>query len=318
MANEFIIREGLVSKSDVTITGSLTVVGGITSSLATASYAITASYSNNSLTASLVSTIPTSSYTVFAESASLATLGSFVPSYVKNYTATQLEPNNITGSFGIGYLSPMPTPINNTQTAQANRQSNTMYLTPIYINSNCTVRKIGVLSQRGGTNNTVRLGLYTNSNLMLPETNLFDTFVTPTATARFYETTLDTPINLQAGEIYWIASMLCGGTIFVNGVGVVQNIVYRTVDTTLLILPQSGINKMFNQLLGSSIPTDQNAIKGVSYYAYTVASTASLQATLPQTPGSYTVYSYGARFSNAVQGTSYSTTFIPPMIYVTY
>jgi hypothetical protein len=208
----------------------------------------------------------------------------------------------------------------NTGTATANRQLNTVYLTPLYINSNCTVRKIGVLSQRVGANNNIRLGLYTNSNLMLPETNLSDTVITPLDnTPRFYEAALATPVNLQAGEIYWIASMLCGGAVVVGGgVGVVANISYRTVDTQLLSLPQGGINKIYNNLLGSTAPINQNAIKHISYYALTVASTASLQASLPQTPGSYTIYSYGARINNTTLGTFYSNTFIPPAIYVTY
>jgi hypothetical protein len=320
MANEFVIREGFSSEANATITGSLTVTGGITGSLASASYAITASYSINALTASLVSSIPTASFTNFAVSASQATLGSFVPSYATNYTTTQLNPNFITGITGSGYLSPMLYSTVNTGTATANRQLNTVYLTPLYINSNCTVRKIGVLSQRVGANNNIRLGLYTNSNLMLPETNLSDTVITPLDnTARFYEAALATPVNLQAGEIYWIASMLCGGAVVVGGgVGTVANISYRTVDTQLLSLPQGGINKIYNNLLGSTAPINQNAIKHISYYALTVASTASLQASLPQTPGSYTIYSYGARINNTTLLTFYSNTFIPPAIYVTY
>jgi hypothetical protein len=320
MANEFVIREGFSSEANVTITGSLTVTGGITGSLASASYAITASYSLNALTASLVSSIPTASLTNFAVSASLAALGSFVPSYATNYTTTQLNPNFITGITGSGYLSPMLYSMVNTGTATANRQLNTVYLTPLYINSNCTVRKIGVLSQRVGANNNIRLGLYTNSNLMLPETNLSDTVITPLDnTARFYEAALATPVNLQAGEIYWIASMLCGGAVVVGGgVGTVANIAYRTVDTQLLSLPQGGIIKIYNNLLGSTAPINKNAIKHISFYALTVASTASLQASLPQTPGSYTIYSYGARINNTTLGTFYTNTFIPPAIYVTY
>jgi len=320
MANEFIIREGFISESDTVVTGSLTITGGITGSLPTSSFAVTASYSLNSLTASLVNSISTASLANFATSASFATLGSFVPSYARNYTTTQLNPDNITGSSGIGYLSPMLHSTVNTQTAQANRQLNTIYLTPLYINSNCTVRKIGVLSQRVGANNNIRLGLYSNSNSMLPETNLSDTVITPLDNiARFYEAPLATPINLQAGEIYWIASMLCGGsTIVGGGVGVVANISYRTIDPQLLSLPQGGINKIYNNLLGSTAPINQNAIRHISYYALTVASTASLQASLPQTPGSYTIYSYGARINNTTLGTFYSNTFIPPAIYVTY
>jgi hypothetical protein len=313
MANEFIIREGLSSESSVIITGSLVVTGGITASLATSSYSITSSYSLNSLSASLVSNIPSASFVSFVSSASIATLASNVPSYSTNYTATRLNPNYTTGSTGIGYLSPLYYFFVNSAAAASNRQFNTMYLTPIYINSNCTVTKIGIQCQKNGaTNNTVRLGIYTNSNLMLPETNLSDTVISPSTdnVSRFYESTLATPLPLQAGEVYWLASMLCGtGTTFLNAIN------YRTVDPSLATLPQIPFHRFISPLLGSSIPTNQNAIKNITYYAYTVASTASLQATLPQTPGSYTVYSYGARVTTPA---SHSNTFIPPAIFVTY
>ena len=312
MANEFVIREGFISESDTIITGSLIVTAGITGSLVTASYAITASYSLNSLTASLVSNITTASYTNFATSASIATLGSFVPNYVNNYTATQLNPVFNTGSTGIGYISPMMNNMINTVAAYSNRQFNTIYLTPLYINSNCIVRKIGILAQKNlSGNQSIRLGIYTNSNLMLPDTNLSDVEIFPLGDniSRFYETTLSTPINLQAGEIYWLASMLCG-----TGTIVHTNINYRTVQPQFTV-QQLSANRIYNQLLGSSTPINQNAIKHISYYAYTVASTASLQTTLPQTAGSYIVYSYGGT-SAAVA--SHTQTFIPPMIYVNY
>lgn len=313
MANEFVIREGFISESDTIITGSLIVTAGITGSLVTASYAITASYSLNSLTASLVSNITTASYTNFATSASTATLGSFVPNYVNNYTTTQLNPVFNTGSTGIGYISPMMNNTLNTIAASSNRQFNTIYLTPLYINSNCIVRKIGILSQKNGAGNqSIRLGIYTNSNSMLPDTNLSDVEIFPLGdnVSRFYETTLSTPINLQTGEIYWLASMLCG-----SGLGGVHNSInYRTAGPAFTV-QQLSANKIYNTLLGSSAPINQNAIRHISYYALTVASTASLQASLPQTAGSYIVYSYGGT-STVVA--SHTQTFFSPMIYVTY
>jgi len=47
MANEFIARNGLISQNNTTITGSLNVTGGVTGSISSASYALTASYAMN-------------------------------------------------------------------------------------------------------------------------------------------------------------------------------------------------------------------------------------------------------------------------------
>ena len=44
MPNEFVTRNGLIAQNNSTISGSLTVTGGITGSIASASYALTASY----------------------------------------------------------------------------------------------------------------------------------------------------------------------------------------------------------------------------------------------------------------------------------
>jgi hypothetical protein len=312
MANEFIIREGFDSKFDVVISGSLNVYN-ITGSLTTSSYAITSSYTFNSISASFVNTIPTASYTLLANTASFATLGSFVSQYTTNYTSTKLNPAFNTGGNGIGYLTPLYYPFVNVQSALNNRQANTIYVTPLFINSNCTVTKIGIPCQRSAGTNTIRLGLYTNSNLMLPDTKLIDEVITPSTQRFFYESTLATPVSLQAGEIYWLASLICGipagaGTIF-------NDINYLSISWVASVWQNLPINRLINPLLGSETPVNQNAIRHISYYAFNTTSTASLQNTLPQTPGSYTVYSYGAKLT---AGGNHTNAFVPPSIYVTY
>jgi hypothetical protein len=72
MANEFVVKNGLISQKNSTITGSLIVTNGITGSLnGTSSWAL------NSLTASYVQTAQTASYVLQAVSASYALTSSF-------------------------------------------------------------------------------------------------------------------------------------------------------------------------------------------------------------------------------------------------
>jgi hypothetical protein len=72
MANEFVVKNGLISQKNSTITGSLIVTNGITGSLfGTSSWAL------NSITASFIENAQTASYVLQAVSASFATSASF-------------------------------------------------------------------------------------------------------------------------------------------------------------------------------------------------------------------------------------------------
>lgn len=315
MANEFIVRNGFTSKFDVVVSGSLLVTSGITGSLATASYAITAGFSLQSLSASLTNTIATSSYSTFALTSSQATLGSFVPQYSSNYTTTPASASLYTSLVGgHGFLSPMYTPHVTTNAAQNNRQLNTIYLTPLYINSNCVVKRIGIPVQRSAATVGVRLGIYTNSNSMLPENNILDENLTPIANLRvFHDVAVSSTVNLQAGEIYWLASMLTGP---VAQPPAGSNINYLSIQWLDTAFSLSAFNRIINPLLGSSTPVNQNAIRHISYYSYVTATTSSLPSTLPQTALSYTPYAYGEKLS--IGGVNSTNAFIPPMIQVSY
>ena len=65
MANEFIARNGLIAKSDSTITGSLNVTTGITGSVFG-----TSSWASNSTTASYVQNADSSSVAILAQTSS--------------------------------------------------------------------------------------------------------------------------------------------------------------------------------------------------------------------------------------------------------
>jgi len=314
MANEFIIRDGFQSKFGLVVTGSLTVTAGITGSLSTASYAITAGFASTGVSASLTNNIDSSSYSIFANSASYAILGTYVSSSTINYTAPQVSPTDLASSIGsVGYLSPMYNFHNNLQAAHNNRQTNTIYLTPLLINSNCIVKKIGIPCQRTVTTVGIRLGIYTNSDLMLPETNIMDENLTPIANARvLHEVTASTVVSLKAGEIYWLATMMTGN-VTQPPLAVTVNYVTTAWANTF---QNSAYNRLFNPLMGLAPPSNQNAMRHISYYAFTTASTGSLQASLPQTALSYTVYSYGAK--STLAGVNNTNTFLPPVIQVSY
>lgn len=88
MANEFIARNGIIAKSNSTITGSLNVTAGITGSLfGTASYSTTnlsSSYASNSTSASYSDTSTSASYSNNSTSASFSQTAASVNTLVQN------------------------------------------------------------------------------------------------------------------------------------------------------------------------------------------------------------------------------------------
>lgn len=88
MANEFIARNGIIAKSNSTITGSLTVTQGITGSLfGTASYSntnLSSSYASNSTSASYSNTSTSASYSNNSTSASFSQTAASVNTLVQN------------------------------------------------------------------------------------------------------------------------------------------------------------------------------------------------------------------------------------------
>lgn len=311
MANEFVIREGFSSKSSVTVTGSLTV-SSITGSLATASYAITASYSQNSTTASFVQTILTASYSTTGLSASI----SDVSNKTLNNSASLYAPYGISSSiwnnnFGNnGYISSTffytNGNINQAVAGYRGFYSSSIILTPIYINKTGVLRSFAIIGTiLGSPTGSWRVGVYSNSNRMLPETKLFefDRNIAPTANVRvFYEVTTSVGPTLYQGQIYWLAASTEQNFSNVS-YAYVQHVAGATLSQ----------NKVMNPLLGSDIPILENSIRNIAHYKYPLASTGSaLPSTLSQNTGSYIPMSYG------VDQGGYGTMHIGPFIKLNY
>jgi hypothetical protein len=312
MANEFIIREGFSSKANVTVTGSL-IASSITGSLLTASFAITASYSGNSNTSSFVQTITTASYATTGLSASRAS----VSNITLNNPASLYAPNGISSSlwntsFGNnGYISSnfFYTNGNVGQAAAGYRgfYSSSIILTPVYIN------KTGILSSfaifgtlLGAPTGSWRVGVYSNSVNMLPETKVFefDRNVSPTANFRvLYEVTTSVGPTLYQGQIYWLAA---------STEGAFNNISYTYLQNNPVVNVFIQ-NKLMNPLLGSDIPILENSIRNIAHYKYPLVSTGSaLPSILSQDTGAYIPMSYGVDQGN------FGTMHIGPFIKLIY
>ena len=314
MANEFIIREGFRSKTNVIVTGSLTVTS-ITGSLVTASYGITASYSLNSNTASLVQTITSASYSTTALSASIASASyKTLINSASLYASSGVSSSNWNTNFGNnGYISSTffytTANIGAGNTAGIRTSySSSITLTPIYINRTGTLAKFAIIGTvLGAPTGSWRVGVYSNSSNMFPETKIFefDTNISPGAARTFYEVSSSSGPVLQQGQIYWLA---------VSAEGNITNISYTYLSHTTIVPSQ---NRIFNQVLGSSIPILQNAVRNIAHYRYNIASTGSaLPTPLSQNSSSYSVYSYGGDQSGA--GTGPGTIHIGPFIKLNY
>lgn len=310
MPNEFIIREGFISKQPVTITGSLNVSGSITGSLITASYGVSASYTFNALSASLVQNTTSASYALSATSASRANQAT----KILNYSAALYTTSPITNSMAVplgnlGYISTTPVGFSNALVLSGpDKPSGSMFLTPVYISKTGTLTKIGIPAQSsaGSPTGSIRLAIYSNSTSMLPDQLLLDAGpLYPTTTRAFQELTIAGGPVLSQGQMYWIASMLCDTITRVDYLSM-----QWTAGAGLLANSQ---NKIFNPLLGVSVPTTENALKQIAYYRYSPASTASFTGSLPQTTASYTAISYG---SNRGTSPGSSSIFIGPSIYL--
>jgi hypothetical protein len=214
MANEFIVRNGLIAQNNSTITGSLIVTNGITGSLfGTASFstnATSASFSTTSLYNITSSLTPTSSYAITASFAQLVEFEgkSLSPGYPNNY----LMPVKITSPAGT---------IANTVVNDAT--ANIRYY-PIQLSRDTLISSIGALVRGLLTNTTgaYRLGIYNGnetSTLVEGSTSLpgsllgdYGTIIQLSNTTSFTEIAIS-PANrptLKKGLIYWLAIATSG------------------------------------------------------------------------------------------------------------
>lgn len=300
MPNEFIIRDGFLSKN-VTVTGSLTVTLGITGSIVTASSAVTSSQTTFAATASVITSVISSSYSLQSVTSSYANGTYFVLTDVTTSLAFPriTRPTitaGLTSSMG-GIISPFPGPFGwqTTATTAATVPAGTVYLTPIVIQSRITAQSIGVMVLGNTANNSGRfdVGLYSNiSNRLLPGTIIASASISGsviTRTGSMYTASLSSPVTLTKDSIYWLGMVMSGSS------GQNFYLTYSFTGVAWTGFPQ---NKMCNPLLGIHIPNNDATYRQVAYYT-----TTSTDATLPKTystnTASYTVLSYGTKVGSA-------------------
>jgi len=322
MANEFIIREGFRTLGDLTVTGSLIITSGITGSIQSASLAISAGYSINANTASLVNNIASSSYSTFALSSSYSVAADNSLNYPTNsYTSTfisggiSITAAGGTGAGGLGYISPVTVINYQAATALLDRTYaptvNTLYATPIVIPRTCTAAKIGITALvSAAPTASFLMGIYDTSNSMLPNNLLTSTQVLfTTLNSRYFsEASFSSPITLQQNEIYWLAFMCIqnAGNATYSTINWLNNATVPFINLTY--------NRIFNPLLGVAQPSNTNSHKQIAYYQYSIANTGSMPSTLTQTLGSITPISYGTR----ILANTIMTIPVGPSLYVTY
>lgn len=200
--SKFILNNGLISKDNSIITGSIIVTGQITAShFGTSSFVTTASYS-------LKSDITANTSATIIDSASYAT--TVVSASVAITASTMLNPS-YGPTPGIGYISPnigMLSALSTTYLiAQANASLGGPLMFPFMVNKDCTLVTMSML---GGVSNnaTASVGVYSNSTNGLPEYLLaLGTIRSASLNTNIglYHATNFTPIKLYANNVYWAA-----------------------------------------------------------------------------------------------------------------
>lgn len=272
MPNEFVARNGFISKNNSVITGSLTATLGITGSILSASYSVTSSYSLTAATASYVISAISASITNFAETSSYAVTASvhLSPEYAPTVgLQTYIGPYICASETSASFLS-QPVGLDNIVT------------TPILINRKCTLVGIGVslASTASGVLTRARLGLYTDSGNMLPQTLINDfAFVdTTSASAQYKE--LSCNISLNPKTIYWVA---------ISGDNALR-LPIPAINNTLLN-PLLGYQMTGSGLTGLAA-TYISVLNVSNYVTQSVGSNAALPSTLSQSPLTYTASAY--------------------------
>jgi len=287
MSNEFVARNGFISKQDSVVTGSISATAGVYGSITSASYSVTASYGNSVLTASYVASAISSSYSLFAVTssntvtASVYALPSYAPTVGLNtYISPYICWTETTGAF----------------LSQAVGLDN-IVVTPVLINKSCNLAAVGLsfASTSSGVATTASLGLYRDNGAMLPSTLIqsLGNISTTSSTLQYIEIMPNPSISLDAKNIYWLA--------FVG-------------DNALRVGIPSHNNMLLNPLLGvdvsASFPAAGQYIsyKNISnYMTRSAGSSITMPSSLGQLTAGYTVYSYNS-----------ASSYIGPIINVTY
>jgi hypothetical protein len=282
MPNEFITRNGFISNSGSVITGSLTATGGLTGSVLSASYSLSASFSQNSTTAS---------YAISAVSASYAS-SSLSSSYALTASAGLDDAYDISQPTtpGIGYITPSMcfTEVTGAYTAVPGLDNIT--LTPFLVYMDCTLTGSGLTfgSTGSGVLTTARIGLYADNGNMLPGALIRDFGTVSSSVTNLVYSPLTSSVRLNAKTVYWTAV-----------VG----------DNALKLPVPLSVNGMYNPILQVYV-TSSGATSHRNIFSYGIVSGSSssgLPANLPSTTASYTVNAYFT-----------SSGFIGPVLNVVY
>jgi hypothetical protein len=282
---QFLLNNGLISRDNSTITGSLNITGQITAShFGTASYVVSSSYAFNSGTASYTAAtnIPSASYATTVISSSITQTASIAlnPSYGPTP--------------GIGVITPNIVILNSVvatglaiATASANLGGTLMF--PFAVNKDCTLVTMSLFGAAQGTPTTCSIGIYSNSSTTsLPEYLLVTGSIrvtTSNATVLLYEASNFTPLKLNANSIYWVAHTS-------NAAGAFYT--WRPAQFGATVAPA------YNPLLGYAIATSgSGAATSFLYPMWCIRSGsfgATLAATASQATSSYfpPTGSYGA------------------------
>jgi hypothetical protein len=281
MPNEFVTRNGFISKNNSVVSGSISATLGITGSVLSASYSVTAAYSINTATASFVQSAISASYTLSSETASFAVTAAvrLLPEYAPTVgLQTYIGPYLCASETSASFLS--------TAVGLDN-----IVVTPILINRDCLLTGVAVsiASTASGVPTTASLGIYTDNGSMLPNsliTNLLP--VSTTSASAQYKEVGGNNIPLKAKNIYWIA---------ISG------------DNALRLPIPSFNNTLLNPLLGYQLSgSGFTAVRNISnYVTQSAGSSISLPNTLSQDASTYTVTSFLS-----------ASSYIGPILNVTY
>jgi len=295
MPNEFIARNGFISKDNSVVSGSISATLGITGSVLSASYSVTAAYSINTATASFVQSAISASYSLRSETASFAvtaaawSLPSYNPTVGLAYIATQQCFGEVTQSFG------------------SRPGINNILCSPFIVHKDCQLENVIVTlcSSGSGIATTCSIGIYSDAGNMLPKDRLQSLGTVSTNSSSLFQHLTLTPnpkLPLKAKTIYWLA--------IVGDDGLVLPVPTGSYASTYP-------NQLWNPLLGveltASLPVSglYPIIKNISSYGFVSGSAGNpaigLPLQLPQTFSQYTINSYSQQFS-----------YILPLIGVSY
>ena len=196
MPNEFIARNGFISKDDSIVSGSLSTTGNIIANITSASYVISSSFATNSLTASFVINAVSSSVSDFASTSS------FAP------TASILKNPSYAPTVGIGYIFPNVIITTGSVAISRSLGLDRILFTPFTVEKTCTVSTMGVMFGSTGSEATARLGLYSDSGDTCPQNLIqdFGTVATSSIPLVYSAITPAAPtITLEKRKLYWTA-----------------------------------------------------------------------------------------------------------------